>query len=92
MQQLRWHISGASWDANDPNMPSVKAEPRNSSLKAYEFSYMYLLSIPVNGATEVKLPENRNIVIDQHLPEVIYEILDHGCKDSQNNIYLCYSW
>ena len=31
--------------------------------KAYEFSYMHLLSIPVNGATEVKLPENRNIVI-----------------------------
>ena len=25
----RWHISGASWDANDPNMPSVESEIRN---------------------------------------------------------------
>lgn len=25
----RWHISGASWDANDPNMPSVESFLRN---------------------------------------------------------------
>lgn len=25
----RWHISGASWDANDPNMPSVESSIRN---------------------------------------------------------------
>lgn len=31
--------------------------------KPYEFSYMYLLSIPVDGAPEVTLPTNRNIVI-----------------------------
>lgn len=31
--------------------------------KAYEFSYMYLLSVPVDGATEVTLPKNPNIVV-----------------------------
>ncbi|MBQ0097093.1 MAG: alpha-mannosidase, partial [Bacteroidales bacterium] len=25
----RWHISGASWDANDPNMPSIESGIRN---------------------------------------------------------------
>ena len=25
----RWHLSGASWDANDPNMPSIESEIRN---------------------------------------------------------------
>jgi len=25
----RWHISGASWDANDPNMPSIESSIRN---------------------------------------------------------------
>lgn len=25
----RWHISGASWDANDPNMPSIESQVRN---------------------------------------------------------------
>ena len=25
----RWHISGASWDANDPNMPSIESNIRN---------------------------------------------------------------
>lgn len=25
----RWHISGASWDANDPNIPSIEASIRN---------------------------------------------------------------
>lgn len=25
----RWHLSGASWDANDPNIPSIESEIRN---------------------------------------------------------------
>ncbi len=25
----RWHVSGASWDANDPNIPSVESSLRN---------------------------------------------------------------
>ncbi len=29
IEQGRWHISGASWDANDPNMPSPEAFLRN---------------------------------------------------------------
>ena len=29
VEQGRWHISGASWDANDPNMPSAEAFLRN---------------------------------------------------------------
>ena len=28
----RWHISGASWDANDPNMPSIESSIRNIML------------------------------------------------------------
>lgn len=29
VKQGRWHISGASWDANDPNMPSIESSIRN---------------------------------------------------------------
>ena len=31
--------------------------------KAYVFSYMYLVSIPVDGAKEIQLPEERNIIV-----------------------------
>jgi len=36
--------------------------PRSRN-KAYVFSYMYLVSIPVNGATEIQLPEEHNIIV-----------------------------
>ena len=29
VKQGRWHISGASWDANDPNIPSIESNIRN---------------------------------------------------------------
>lgn len=29
IHQGRWHVSGSSWDANDPNMPSAEAAIRN---------------------------------------------------------------
>lgn len=32
VKQGRWHISGASWDANDPNMPSIESNIRNIML------------------------------------------------------------
>ena len=32
VKQGRWHISGASWDANDPNMPSIESSIRNIML------------------------------------------------------------
>ena len=31
--------------------------------KAYVFSYMYLVSIPVDGAAEVELPDNKNVLV-----------------------------
>lgn len=35
---------------------------------AYEFTYMYLISIPVNGATEVELPSGHNAPFGQNAP------------------------
>ena len=32
VKQGRWHISGSSWDANDPNMPSIESSIRNIML------------------------------------------------------------
>lgn len=32
VKQGRWHISGASWDANDPNIPSIESNIRNIML------------------------------------------------------------
>ena len=48
----RWHISGASWDANDPNMPSVESEIRNILL-GQEF---YLKEFGVLS-TDIMLPD-----------------------------------
>ncbi len=49
----------------DDDVAYVGTHTHNPSArnKAYVFSYMYLVSIPVNGATEIQLPEERNIVV-----------------------------
>ena len=43
----------------------VGTHTHNSSIrnKAYEFTYLYLVSIPVNGASEITLPKERNILV-----------------------------
>ncbi|MBQ4287890.1 MAG: hypothetical protein II770_07670, partial [Bacteroidales bacterium] len=49
----------------DDDVAYVGTHTHNPSIrnKAYVFSYMYLVSIPVDGATEIQLPEERNIVV-----------------------------
>ncbi len=52
VKQGRWHISGASWDANDPNMPSIESSIRNIML-GQEF-YRYEFGIL---STDIMLPD-----------------------------------
>ncbi len=52
VEQGRWHISGASWNANDPNMPSPESFFRNIMLG----QHFYIKEFGVHS-TDIFLPD-----------------------------------
>ncbi len=52
VEQGRWHISGASWNANDPNMPSPESFFRNIMLG----QHFYMREFGVHS-TDIFLPD-----------------------------------